>query len=771
MQLTRSIAFASCWLTISMGSVKAQMNNQWVIVNNLDMGQIELEITDDLPCLKRSLLETWGVKPAFSSKFNFTPSGCLPKDELDRLNIFYFNDASVSLTIVDIPQTLIESQKDKIDISSWSDGVNALFVNYHLNYAFNEGEAFQYQENNSSTYVELESGLNLDAWRLRHHSTIFRDAYGDHGSYSRDMYLARDIKSIGSSLVLGDANTPSNLFKSLPFRGIMLKTDEKMLPDSWRSFSPWLKGFANSNAEITVRQNGTVIYQTFVPPGAFILRDVSPPEVDGDLEMTIKESNGTETVRSLPYTALPNLVHSGNFSYQTIVGTYKPWRGSDDEEPRFTQVAANWGLPGNISLFGGGIKSDIYQNHAIGLGKNLNQWGAISIDYSQSKAQQPRRAEDDKGGMYRLRYAKAFFSAETSLMTQFRYYPAGQRYRDFDRAITQQKTWWWDWDDGVWDGEEEAEKRYRWEVNLNRNLTEKANVYLTLYQETYRKQDHNKETSISFGFSDEINDINYNVYASYNRYPDQDTTSEINVRVSIPLNIFDSSNMKLNYSQTAAHNGSQNRDIGISGYALENYSLGYQLGTQHDSRYGDNVNGSIQYQHNAGQLSLGATKGGAVTQYNADIEGSLMAHAGGITLGQSLGETMGLVEVTSTKDVGVNNQFGVTTDSRGYALVSYLTPYRENTLSVDDFDLPEGMTMTESSTSVIPTRGAVVFAKFTPDNKQQQLIRQSAIDEAINFDSQVQEAINNGSERESKENHQQQSNRRAAIDAALNFGQ
>lgn len=61
------------------------------------------------------------------------------------------------------------------------------------------------------------------------------------------------------------------------------------------------------------------------------------------------------------------------------------------------------------------------------------------------------------------------------------------------------------------------------------------------------------------------------------------------------------------------------------------------------------------------------------------------------------------------------NQTGVNTDWRGYAVVPYLTPYRRNIVGLDDDSFADDVDMTLSSQTVIPTRGAVVRASFSPN--------------------------------------------------------
>ncbi|WP_415915772.1 fimbria/pilus outer membrane usher protein, partial [Serratia marcescens] len=48
-------------------------------------------------------------------------------------------------------------------------------------------------------------------------------------------------------------------------------SDINMRPNSQQGFSPIVRGVAQSNALVKVLQNGNLIYQENVPPGAFTL--------------------------------------------------------------------------------------------------------------------------------------------------------------------------------------------------------------------------------------------------------------------------------------------------------------------------------------------------------------------------------------------------------------------------------------------------------------------------------------------------------------------
>lgn len=684
----------------------------FALVNNVYHGRIILNFNQDYACFSPSLLREWGFLPAMKETTYFDAEGCLKKSELSRWNIKYFFDKDAQLVTLVVPSDLMSNKKNGIASSRWDDGIPALFTNYHLNYQRNSGRNYRSQTDKNDLYLTLDSGLNLAGWRLRVGHQYQQSAYGERGWLTQNVTMSRTVRSLRAQITFGDSTSPSNLFDNFSYRGVMFATDERMLPDGLRQFSPIIRGIAKSNAEVVLRQNGSVIYQTFVAPGPFVLRDVYPPDSEGDLEMTITESNGTETLRRMSYAAMPNLTHHNVINYQLLAGHYKRWEGSDNEQPSFMQGTVTYGLTERFSLFAGGMSSPIYQSLGSGAGLSMGQGGAISVDYLSSLAKEPRRSERDRGGVWRMRYAKAFLPNGTSLSLQARYYPGGQRFRNFQETIYQQQTYWWDWDDeGHYDGDFDPEKLTGFNAYLNQSIGENSNLYLTWQRDNYRKKNQHN-TSLTFGADHSWNDVDYGLALSWERDAGVQANGEITLDVSIPLKIFSKNRPKLNVSRTFSHHSERSQQVSVSGTALEDYSLNYSLGGQHSQTENDSVNASLAYQYNAGEMRIGVAQGGNFRQRNFDVTGSLMLHPYGITMGQTLGDTMALVEVNHSPGIGVDNQFGVTTDRRGFALVSYLTPYRVNRLTLDNYTLTETLHLPDTEVDVVPIAGSVVFGRF-----------------------------------------------------------
>ena len=65
-------------------------------------------------------------------------------------------------------------------------------------------------------------------------------------------------------------------------------------------------------------------------------------------------------------------------------------------------------------------------------------------------------------------------------------------------------------------------------------------------------------------------------------------------------------------------------------------------------------------------------------QVNDGGAGSVIVHSGGVTLGQSLGETNVLVSAPGAENTKIANYTGISADGQGNSLLPCATPYRVN---------------------------------------------------------------------------------------------
>ena len=94
------------------------------------------------------------------------------------------------------------------------------------------------------------------------------------------------------------------------------------------------------------------------------------------------------------------------------------------------------------------------------------------------------------------------------------------------------------------------------------------------------------------------------------------------------------------------------------------------------------------------------------------MSGGVLAHANGVTLSQPLNDTVVLVSAPGAKGTKVENQTGIRTDWRGYAVLPYATEYRENRVALDTNSLADNVDLDDAVVNVVPTHGAIVRAEF-----------------------------------------------------------
>jgi len=667
------------------------------------------------PCLSGELLQNMGVRigmfrslKASDECADFT--GAIAKSSAD----FRFNQQRLDLSI---PQAALSSQaRGYVSPDKWDSGIPALLMNYSFSGA--NTDARNSDGSDSDTYyLNLRSGANLGAWRLRNYSTWNRDSKGNEHWDSINTYLQRDIQILRAQLTLGDSNSPTDIFDTVPFRGVQLASDDDMLPDSMKGYSPVVRGIAQSNAQVTIRQNGYVIYQSYVPAGAFAISDLYPTAGSGDLNVTIKEADGTERTMVVPFASVPVLQREGHLKYSITSGQYRSYN-DDVEKTMFTQGTAIYGLPHGVTIYGGAQAASKYQSLAMGFGKNLGIIGALSADITQAWAKQEHMAKDS-GQSYRLRYGKSFVETGTNFsLASYRYSTSG--FYTLQEAL-----------DSYAGGNNYSSdhKKSRAELTLSQNLWKEGGALsLNLVKEEYWNNNRSTE-SAGVGYNNSWKGIAYGINYTYNRngldsrnkrtyYTDQIVA--VNVSVSLDQWLPGS---YATYNLNSSENGNTSQNIGLSGTALPDNNLNYSISQGYTSQ-GEGANGyaSADYKGGYGEVNVGYGYDRSQQRMDYGLQGGILLHENGVTLSQPLSETVALVKAPGADDVSITSNTGVKTDWRGYAVVPYVTAYRRNQISLDTATLPDDVDMTLTSASVIPTRGAVVRADFNPNVGQRALM-------------------------------------------------
>jgi outer membrane usher protein len=140
-------------------------------------------------------------------------------------------------------------------------------------------------------------------------------------------------------------------------------------------------------------------------------------------------------------------------------------------------------------------------------------------------------------------------------------------------------------------------------------------------------------------------------------------------------------------------------------------------------------------------MTASASAGSGSTQVSAGVSGSVVAHPGGVTFSQTVGDTFGIVEAPGAAGASVSSAPGVKLNSRGYAVVPYLTPYGMNTVDIDPKGTSTDVEFESTSEHTVPRLGSVVMIKYKTVNGRAALIRAPQLgDKALPFGVDVMDA-------------------------------
>lgn len=656
------------------------------------------------PCLSVDQLKSWGVKTELFSDLQSGDSRCANLNAIPHADAdFQFNAQRL---VISIPQAAISLQaRGYVPPEMWDEGITAASLNYSLSGA---NSWARNGSSDSSQFANLRPGLNIGPWRLRNYTTWSRDANGQDKWDTVYSYAQRAIIPLRGQLTLGDSSAPTDVFDSMPFRGGQLASDDDMLPDSLKGYAPVVRGIARTNAQVVIRQNGYQIYQNYVAPGAFEINDMYPTGGAGDLEVTVKEADGSEQHFVVPFASLPVLQREGRLKYAITGGQYRSYN-NDVEKTPFGQVTGIYGLPWGFTLYGGLQESSKYQSLAAGMGKNIGDMGAFSVDVTQAWST-PQDMSKSNGQSWRARYSKNFIETGTNFaIAGYRYSTSG--YYGMQEVL-----------DSYGDVSAlQDRRRNRMEVTMSQNLANNyGSVMLSAVRENYWNSGKAME-SYSIGYNNYWNGISYGLTYTYSKNgtagtfgneTSYDKDQLLALNVSIPLEKFLPQTWA-NYTLNNSKNSGTTHSIGLNGTALENNAFNWNIQQGYGTDgvgYTGNMN--ADYKGSYGEVTTGYSYDKNSDRLNYGLQGGVIAHADGITFSQQLGETNVLIKAPNARGVGVQNQAGAKTDWRGYTAVSNVSAFRKNDIALLTDSLPDDVELELTNKTVIPTRGAIVRADY-----------------------------------------------------------
>jgi outer membrane usher protein len=681
------------------------------------------------PCFTQQDISDFNINPAAVPGLeDLLPGACVQLGSLVSQAKTTLNLEQLRLD-VSVPQALLASKaRGLVPVEEWDNGISALLVNYNLTGAHSRGAN---TSSSDSYFLNLNSGFNAGAWRLRNYSTVSDGNRYQRGEGIRwktiNSYAQRALPGIKSALLLGQASTSSTVFNNFGFEGARLSSDDNMLADSERGFAPVVRGIASSSAEVTIRQGGNVIYQTYVAAGPFAISDLYPSSSNGDLQVSVVETNGRVNQYTVPYASLPILQREGRMKYDLVAGTLRGTRYQDS--PNFVQGTLAWGLPGGLTVYGGVQNAQKYEAYSLGLGQNLGSWGAVSMDMTTANSILP---DDSRHTGYSLRmlYAKTLVTTGTNFkLAGYQYSTRGfYNFSDTASKLMERRPTVFTEDGEIYQKPEFADyfnlnypKRSSAQLNLSQPLGDMGSVFLSGNRQTFWNT--GKVTDLlQAGYQTNIKGINYNLSYNYNRGAWVNKADQnFSLNLAMPLGDGSwfgkkgggSNNLYATYGQTMTDRGHTRYNAGVTGTALENNNANYSAQQSYsDSNHVSSSNLAANYRGGAGSVNAGYNYSNNRSRLNYGLSGGIVAHENGITFSQPLGDTNILVKAPLAKEVNVVNGVGIKTDRRGYAVVPSASVYRKNRIALDTSSLANNVEVDDPIAYVVPTQGALVRSTF-----------------------------------------------------------
>ncbi|MBY4864994.1 fimbrial biogenesis outer membrane usher protein [Burkholderia sp. Bp9017] len=674
---------------------------------------------DARPCFDRTLLERVGIDfgklaPEVVAELD-GEHACLRLEQAvpGAGAAFDFTRQTLRLSI---PQALLARKaRGYVSPDQWTAGETVGLLGYNFNLYTSKANGHTAQ---TQGYLGLNGGVNLGTWRFRHEGSYSWSSRGQSRYQGIATYVQRDLPSLSSQLVIGESYTSGELFDSTQFRGVRLSTDDRMLPDSLRGYAPVVRGIANSNAKVTIRQNDVTIYETTVAPGNFEIDDLYPTGYGGDLQVSVEEADGAVHTFSVPYAAVPMSLRPGIGRYSFVAGTLRNPHGSS--QPLFTQATYQRGLTNLLTAYGGVTLATGYASAMLGGAFNTS-FGAFGADLTHAMTSLPG-AKRYNGSSIRVSYAKSVEATGTDVaLAAYRYSTDG--YFGLNDAMQAR--------DAVRDGQSIDSvwrQRHRASLALTQRLgATGGRINATASAVNYWNR-AGSDVNYSIGYTNRFRNVSYSLTATRQRNAGGDMGTLYYASVTIPFGREHPMTATGNVSRDAL--GRARLQSTLSGSLGDDHALSYSVSANHASGPDAVTDGSasVTYRTRMAEVNASAGAGTDFQQGSLGVRGALVAHRGGITFSQPVSETFAIVEAPGAAGARITNAAGVKVDGNGYAVVPYLTPYSLNTVALDPKGISMDVELKETSRQIAPRAGAVPLIRFATNTGRAALVRAPQVD-------------------------------------------
>lgn len=663
------------------------------------------------PCYSATLLDALAIdqsRLAASAQAQLRENdNCVPLSALGLQASEQLDHSALRLNLQIAQQALLSDARDYLPAQQWSSGTQAAFVDYRLNLFSQQSRADSQHWNQS--FLGLRSGANTGAWYWRHEGNLQAGEGVEQRYQPVATYVRRDVPMWKAQLTLGEAFSRGEVFDSIGYLGLGVGSDERMLPASRRGFAPTVSGIAYSTALLTIRQRGVVVHESTVQPGPFEISDLYSNGYSDDLQVTIREADGNQRIYTVPYQAAPLALRPGASRFDFSLGRWRD--GLGNVGPEHLQGSWQQGLSNYISLHGGVLGADGYHSAAMGLTLN-SQVGAVALTVLGSRAE-PTGLGASSGEALRLHWRHVIATSMTDLSVSL----SGNRpgyygFNDFARGqgdiagnLTNQQV-------GV-----------RASVAVNQGLgDQRGRLSLQAARMRYSRQ-AGSGLSYSVGYFNRYGSLGYGITASREQSASTGHFNQFGLALSMPLGRQRRSSLSSSWNGVGKGQSSSITRLTTTAGEHSEWSYGLGLSTaHHQQRNTAGVDASLRYSGAASEMSGSLLQHSNYRQVSVGVRGAVVAHAGGLTGAQSLGESFAIVHAPGAEHARLKQAPQVRLDRYGYGVLPQLSPYSLNTVELDPKGTSQDVELQVSSQQVVPRAGAAPLLYYPTRSGRSALI-------------------------------------------------
>ncbi|KTR45707.1 pilin outer membrane usher protein SafC [Pantoea ananatis] len=669
------------------------LNGEQVDSQDITLRLVKAPSGDSLqPCLSVAQLLRWGVNTAAWPALAESGKACARLSAIPQAQVKA--DVAALQLRLDIPQAALRPHYGGLAPEAlWDNGITAFRMNYSAATSRTYGQPGGPAE---TSWAQIQPGINAGPWRVR--SSL---SWKSHERWQRSYAWAeRGFVKIKSRLTLGERTTSADVLDGVPFSGVMLATDETMIPANERGYTPVVRGVARTRARIEIRQHGYLLKMLQVAPGPFSIEDLPAGQGGDDLQVTVYEADGHNQFFTVPWQTPAVALHEGYLRYSVAAGRYRPTEAGVASAP-LVQATLMYGLPRGLTLYGGLQGAADYSGASLGLGSSLGRWGAVSADATKSRARTPHDGTS-AGTAWRVRYNSQLGDTTGIVLSSVQYTSPG--YRSMTDTLDR-----WRSDGYSPVGYAQRSVRGRSMLQLSQTLGAAGGLGLNVTRTDWRGG-----SRPDYGYGASWSASLYGASVSLSWQQSRTGTgcrdSLLSLWLSVPLGQSTSGS----WSLTAPHQGAQAQEVALSGRAVKD-QLDWSVRESYRPGSGAGpASGSLHagWAGTYGTAAAGYSYGASDRQADVSVAGGVIAHRHGVTFSQPLSDTVALVSAPGAADVAVGGEAGVSTDWRGYTAVSGLADYQDNTVSLDPTTLSDDADVPQTDVRVVPAAGAVVMAAF-----------------------------------------------------------